>query len=551
MMKKTFKQLLGLTLSAAMVIGMAGCGNDTPTNNTETQVVSKETETTQTKESETQVVEEELTYPLNSDETITMWTHRLTLNSDYKSWEESPFHTGLSEKVGVKFEFKFPNEGQSSTDAYNLLMTEDVLPDVIFRAESNSNLTELEADGVIYDLTPYLEEYAPDYWAAITSNPEIWRNVVNVDGKVLGFWSIKDEPVITGGPQIRKDWLDEQDLEMPVTMEDWEKVLTVFKEEYNATLGYAATFFNTAFFASGAGAFQTSQCKYFIDDNGKVQAAVLQPEWIEYMKILNKWFEAGLIDNDSVTMDVASVRTKAANNQIGASWGALSQITNFNTDAEATGSGSEWVGAGYPRSAADAPTNWIEASGLVITSAACITTSCPEDKLITVIKALNYGYTEEGAMFWNFGEEGETYTINSAGEPEWTDLVLNDPQGLNGAATRYGGASSAPIGYQLATFTKMKNSQAAADAIDVWRDNTEAYDHYLQGLALTVDESAVYTDAQNALSTYISEMAQKFLMGTESLDDDNIAKFYEQLKIMKIEECVAIQQAAYDRYLAK
>ena len=552
MMKKNFKQLLALALSAAMVIGMVGCGNEA-TKNTETQAVSKETETTQTKESETQtqVVEEELTYPLDSDETITMWTHRLTLNSDYKSWEESPFHTGLSEKVGVKFEFSFPNEGQSSTDAYNLLMTEDVLPDVIFRAENNTNLTELEADGVIYDLTPYLEEYAPDYWAAITSNPDIWRQVTNVDGKVLGFWAIKDEPVITGGPQIRKDWLDAQGLQVPVTMEDWENVLTVFKEKYNATLGYASTFFNTAFFASGAGAFQTSQCKYFIDDNGKVQAAVLQPEWVEYMKILNRWYEAGLIDNDAVTMDVASVRTKAANNQIGASWGALSQLTNFNADAEATGSGSEWIGVSYPRSAAGEPTNWIEASGLVITSAACITTSCPEDKLITVIKALNYGYSEEGAMFWNFGEEGETYTLNSAGEPEWTDLVLNDPQGLNGAATRYGGAASAPIGYQLSTFTKMKNSQAAADAIDVWRDNTEAYDHYLQGMALTTEESAVYTDKQNALSTYISEMAQKFLMGTESLDDDNIAKFYAQLKTMRIEECVAIQQTAYERYLAK
>ena len=43
-------------------------------------------------------------------------------------------------------------------------------------------------------------------------------------------------------------------------------------------------------------------------------------------------------------MDTKSVRTKAANNQIGASYGAMSQLTNFNTDAETNGTGAKWVG---------------------------------------------------------------------------------------------------------------------------------------------------------------------------------------------------------------
>ena len=552
MMKKTFKQLLGLTLSAAMVIGMAGCGNDTPTNNTETQVVSKETETTQTKESETQVVEnEEITYPLDSDETITMWTHRLTLNSDYSSWEESPFHTGLNEHVGVTFEFSFPNKGQSATEGYNLLMTEEVLPDVIFKSTNNSDLEELCRDGVIYDLTEYLPTYAPDYWEHITSDDDIWKAVTTTDGKVLAFWGLgEEETCVSTGPQIRKDWLDECGLPVPVTLEDWENVLTVFKEKYNATLGYASTYFSNAMFASGVGAYGTGLCIYYVDDDGKVQAQALQPEWAEYMEILNRWYEAGLIDNDSVTMDVASVRTKAANNQIGASWGALSALTNFAIDAENTGNGAEWIGVSYPRTAPDAPTNWIAAGAKAKTSGAFITTSCSEEKLITVLKALNYGYTEEGIMYWNYGDKDVSYTLNSEGLPEWTDAVVNDPQGLNGAAQRFTGAHSVPISVQQGRFVKMKNSQAAAEAIDTWIGNTEFYDHYLpSGVVLTEEEKAAFTDKHSALNTYVSEMAQKYMMGTESLDE--IDKFYEQLKQMGIEECIAIQQAAYERYLAK
>ncbi len=36
------------------------------------------------------------------------------------------------------------------------------------------------------------------------------------------------------GLMIRKDWLDELGLEIPVTYDDWEIVLTKFKEEKGA-----------------------------------------------------------------------------------------------------------------------------------------------------------------------------------------------------------------------------------------------------------------------------------------------------------------------------
>ena len=559
MMKKTFKQLLGLTLSTAMVIGMAGCGNE-PAKESETQVVSKETETTKTMESETQVAEkEEITYPLDSDETITMWTQRLTLNDDYSDYKESPFHTGLAKNIGVDIEFSFVQKGQPSAEAYNLLMTEDVLPDVINYATNNTALTELYNDGIIYDLTPYLEEYAPDYWAYITvpGNEAMYRKIVTSDGRILAFWGLREAGSDFGitylGPVIRKDWLDECGLQAPVTLEDWENVLTTFKEKYNAALGFASTYLTYTLFASGTGAYGTgglgaAQLLY-VDDNAKVQFACMQPEWVEYMEVMNRWYEAGLIDNDSVTMDAASVRTKVANNQIGASWAPLSQLSNFAVDAEVNGNGAEWVGVSYPRTAAGEATNMIQYGSAVLSGAAFITTSCPEEKLITVIKALNYGYTEEGMMYYNFGKEGETYTLDGEGNPQWTDLVLNDPQGVSACMSKYTGAHSAPISAQLDHFVKLKNTEAATEAVYTWTENTDVRKHYYGGGELTEDEKLAYTDKFAAIQTYVNEMTQKFLMGTESLD--NIDAFYAQLEQMGAKECLEIQQAAYERELAK
>ena len=506
MMKKNFKCLLGLTLSAAMVIGMTACGNE-PVKESETQVVSKET--TAVKESETQQVEEGVTYPLDTDETFTLWSHRLDLHPDCKDYTESPFHMGLIENTGVNIEFLFPTKGQTDKEAYNLMLTEIELPNIILASTSNSELSDFYNDGIIYDLTPYLEEYAPDYWAYLTApgNEDVYRGAKTSDGKILAFWSARESQWgnVFCGPMIRQDWLDECNLDAPVTLEDWEHVLTVFKDKYNATLGFEASYLTNILFASGTGAMGTGAGNgYYVDDNGELQVVWMQPEWKEYMEVLIRWYDAGLIDQDSVTMDMAACRTKAANNQIGASWGAMSRMTNFINDAKANGSSANWVGVSYPRVAEGEPTSMILWGNILQATGAFITTSCPEEQLITAIKFLNYGYSEEGIMYHNFGTEGVSYTIDEEGNAQWTDVVLNDPQGLGTAVYKYSGASEAPMSIQLTQLVRLRNSEETSAAVDIWMENTNAGKHFVPSITLTDEEKLDYTDKFTAIKTYVN-----------------------------------------------
>ena len=50
------------------------------------------------------------------------------------------------------------------------------------------------------------------------------------------------------------------------------------------------------------------------------------------------------------------------------------------------------------------------------------------------------------------------------------------------------------------------------------------------------------------IDTYMDETVSKFVVGDLSLDQ--FGSFVQQLKDMGIEDCIAIEQAAYDRYLA-
>ena len=56
--------------------------------------------------------------------------------------------------------------------------------------------------------------------------------------------------------------------------------------------------------------------------------------------------------------------------------------------------------------------------------------------------------------------------------------------------------------------------------------------------------NSIYSD----IDTYMDETISKFVVGDLSLDQFD--SFVQQLKDMGIEDCIAIEQAAYDRYLA-
>lgn len=57
-----------------------------------------------------------------------------------------------------------------------------------------------------------------------------------------------------------------------------------------------------------------------------------------------------------------------------------------------------------------------------------------------------------------------------------------------------------------------------------------------------------YNRTFSDIDTYMDETVSKFVVGDLSLDQFD--SFVQQLKDMGIEDCIAIEQAAYDRYLA-
>ncbi len=556
--KKNIKRFAAILLTGAMIVSMmTGCSSKgTETKEDESVSTAKSDGKTENSEgTENNTTEEvQVTYPLETDQTLSLWVAgQLGPQQSYTDYTQSPFHTGMAKMTGVDMEWQSPSIGSDNTQAYNLLLTEEELPDIIYwPIAADGNAQSLIDEGVIRDLTEVLPKYAPNYWAYLQKegNEHMDKSVKTDEGAYYGFGSFRETEwgATYAGPVIRKDWLDELGLDIPSTIKDWDNVLRQFKEKYNATFGFFRARMSPGI-ASGFSAYGSFLSSLYLDDNQKVQMAQTQPEWKNYMEQMNQWYEAGLIDPDVPTVDDAGMRTKALNGDIGIAVTSIAQMSNWIADAELESTGAEWIGIPYPVQNIGDVVNTIQAEDTVSSYVATVSTSCTDEELETALRWLDYGFTEEGYLYWNYGTEGESYTMVD-GKPVFTDTILAAPEGINEALIKYTGSYGAGIAIQATDMVKQKNKEAAVTSVDTWLKNNEHEKHlYPVGASMTTEESNEYGSIASSINTYVEEMSLKFMMGEESLDKYD--EFVNTLVSMGVDRMLEIKQAAYDRFLER
>ena len=311
MAKRVLSILLVLSL---FVFVLAGCS----TSKTTTDEGTDSTTDTQT-DTPTDTDDEETEgfaftgYPMDAkDVKLTWWVgHGFTLHESYASYEESPFHSGLSEHVGVDIEWQFQTAGTDGAQAFNLMLASDTLPDIFYWNVMRDAERYID-EGVIRDLTEYMPKYSPAYYKFIQSN-EIYDKSMKTDsGKYYGYGFFREDGGWNDtyqGPVVRQDWLDELGLESPETISDWDNVLRAFNEKYGAVLTFPWYRFKSTGISGAFGAYGAIDFQLYIDDNGKVQLAQAQEEWKNYMAKLNEWWKTGLLDQDVMTTDDDIART--------------------------------------------------------------------------------------------------------------------------------------------------------------------------------------------------------------------------------------------------
>ena len=497
------------------------------------------------------------TYPLNSDKTITWYVEgNLNPHEKFADWTESPFHTKLAENLGVKIEWMFPTSGTNGGTFTNTLMADPTnLPDIMGVYWMNNAALYLE-DEVIWDLTDYIQEYAPAYYAFLQSNPAYDKAMKTDDGKYYAFGFFREDGGWNDtyrGPVVRKDWLDECGLEIPKTISEFENVIRVFNEKYGAKFSFSWSRFRDGGLEGAFGAYATSNALYFVKD-GKVDLAQTQPEWRTYVSWLADLYKDGLYDQDNFSLDDTSIKAKVHNDEVGISMTSMGQMNNWNKERVAAGNEPVWIGIPYPTDD-NGEISCVFGGKGIGTFTAVITKCADEETMKTCLQMLDYAYTQEGFLYWNFGTQGETWDYDENGEPYFLPLVKDDPD--TDPMTKYNGATWGSSCIQATKLLYEKNSQAAIEANDTWfysvPEEVSSGWKWPSGTTFTVEESDELSIINTSnIDTYTSESFANFVTGVKDINDDaeweSYLAAFDNYNLARVLE---IRQACYDRYLAR
>ncbi len=538
-MKQTWKKALIVLSVLFLIAGVTACGKGKDKDKNKGG-------------SDSNAAVGDVSYPLDTDVSLSYWcANQIALAEDINNYQASPFHSGLETKTGVPIEWRWSAAGSDVGQTYQLLWVDTELPNMVFFRISSNEAAVLLEDGLIYDLTEYLPKYAPNYWKWINdpANEAERKEATLSDGTFYSVASVKEDIYnqLYMGPIVRQDWLDECGLQTPVTLADWENVLRTFKQKYGATLSFTSSIMTASGgIASGTGAYGFANTTDFrVDDEGNVVIPQITKEWKEMMEILVKWYKEGLIDIDALSNSDDSLRQKALSGKAGIAFVMAGQANMIMNDSAQAGTGAKWVGMEYPRTAPDAPTSMVCANATKLTGYhTVITTQTSEDELITALRWLDYGWTEEGRMYWNFGDEGISYELDKDGVPQWTDLVLKDELGMSNGRNKYCGVSGSASVIQMKSWAKASNSEAMDATIEAWARNTEANKHILPSSEFTLEDNEKYNSLWAPISTFINEESLKILTGESSIS--SIDNFTKKLYDIGLQDVLDLKQKYYD-----
>ena len=176
-------------------------------------------------------------------------------------------------------------------------------------------------------------------------------------------------------------------------------------------------------------------------------------------------YKDGLFDQDNFSLDDTSIKAKVHNDEVGISMTSMGQMNNWNKERAADGKDPVWVGIPYP-TADDGSISAVFGGSGIGSITGVITKTADEETMKLCLQALDYAYTAEGFLYWNYGIEGETWDYDDERRAQL-------PAPRNGrhrhrpndqVQRRYLGLSC----IQATNLLYQKNSQAAIEANDTW-----------------------------------------------------------------------------------
>ena len=452
-------------------------------------------------------------------------------------WEENLFFSRMEERTGISFEFREYMQAKAWEQRKEALLKKENLPDVLFKADLNAGeVRDLYEAGVLIDLKPYLQEYAPDLWEILQDDPDVLAAVSMSDGAIPVLPAINTLQN-NDAMWINSKWLQRLKLDTPTDAESLKEVLTAFRDRdpnNNGKKDEVPLAFVSMWELRFLGhAFGIIDNDYYVSvKNRKVVSSLTSEENRKFLTWLHGLWEEELLDHNGFSMS-DSLR-QISDEKADIPYGMIMSSTPLTVlPGNALDSYQVLLPLEY-----DGEQIYRDFAGNVIRGTFAITTRCASPEKL--VRWVNYLYTEEGSRMAQYGLEGTEYSFREDGLWEWNDDVSTVSQTILPNHTM-GSGTTAP-GISLVEFQALYSEEETRKDIEQLMELKKYTVLPYPLVMLSREDEEKIVKIQTELSDYAEKTMARFVTGDIPLNDEEWDNFCRTVGEKGLEEMITIWQ---------
>lgn len=534
---------MAATMAAVMLSGtLVGCSAKSGSTGAATDA-QKTTEGSGTAAETGEILEGSLVSAELKEFTIFLNFNNMPFDSNWQVWQEAAKRTNVSLKGTISL------SNSNEEEAFNLMMSSGNLADIIGYVDASA-LEKLGRDGGMIPLNDLIREHAPNIQKVLDEDARFRQTAYSLDGNI---YQIPKNQELKAAEfwWIRQDWLDKLNLNVPTTVDELHDVLYAFRYEDpngNGQKDEIPLFDRAGWKQPDEYLYLWDTSLEFYPRDGKMTYEPLEENFKQGVSNMIQWYQEGLIDPEIFTRG-ANSRDTLLGGDIGGCTHDWVSTANYNSSLSETIPGFQVVAIAPPA----------DQNGIVKERVSRypgvgwgISSQCKDP--VTVIKFMDYFFTEEGSDLMNWGIEGDTFTKDVSGSKEFTDKVLQSeltPIGyLRSIGAQYRVGMCQDGNYEYATM-----KEAGIEANKLYNGHDEWFDDslppYLDGkmaLKYTSDDETEYKNIMAGIKPYVDEKFQSWILGVNDFEAE-YDSFISELKARGIDRALEINQKAYETFL--
>lgn len=457
----------------------------------------------------------------------------------YRVWDTNLFFSRMQEKTGISFQFRQYKDLDEWGKRKKELLEGTDLPDVLFKAELNqAEVRDMYQAGYLIDLSPYLEQYAPDLWKLLEEHPE-WKKAITLENGAIpalpGINTLQNNDAMW----INTAWLKKLKLNMPATAEELTEVLRAFRDgDPNGNMEkdeIPLTFIGMWELRFLAHAFGIIDNDWYISEkDGKVTSSLTSDQNRAFLTWLHQLWTEGLIDHSGFT-NTDSIRQITDEKKV-SPYGVILSSTPLTVLPETSLSQySLLVPLTY-----DGRQIYRDMAGDLIRGTFAVTSACKEpEKLVAWVNEL---YKPEGYRLACYGQEGEDYLWNEDGYWEWSTSIETVANEILPTHTLSEGGVMP--GYTDPAFQLKYRDEKTRNTIEALYQLKSYSIIPYPPVTLSAEDEARAAAIQKELSPYAEQTMARFVTGDIEMTDENWQIFCDTVNEKGLPEMAAIWQNA-------